>query len=190
MKYTITYSKVKHWWIKLLPDLSFKLTIPLKKSKDKSFEKLLLEKWMQLLEKHKKSGIKTIKPLNSDSVLVFWEKVFLSDIKWDLEIYLKQCLYEVWLPIMNKVSLDLWINYNKFYVKNLKTKWGSCSWIQNISIWLNLVHLPIKFLNYVIIHECCHLKEKNHGKNFWNLVEKYCLDYKEIRKELKKYRFE
>ena len=45
MEYEITYSKNKHAYVRLLPDLTLKLTIPLRKSKDKELENILLEKW-------------------------------------------------------------------------------------------------------------------------------------------------
>lgn len=185
MDYKITYSNVKHWYVRLLPDMTLKLTIPKKKSGDKNFENILLEKWKILIEKYKKRNATKIEIITKDYVLIFWEKVDLSEISWDLETFFKQKLYDASFPILDKYSLDLWIPYNKFYVKNLKTKWGSCSYIQNISLNLKLVHFPLKFLHYVIIHEVCHLKEKNHGKKFWDLVRKYCEDYREIRKELK-----
>ena len=40
-------------------------------------------------------------------------------------------------------------------------------------------------IDYVLIHELCHTKVKNHSKNFWKEVEKYCPNYKELRKKLK-----
>ncbi|MGE4444361.1 MAG: M48 family metallopeptidase [Candidatus Altimarinota bacterium] len=185
MDYKITYSNAKHGWVRLLPDMTLKLTIPYKKSQDKSFETILLEKGKMLIEKYKKRNVNKIETITKDYVLIFGEKVDLREISGDLESFLKQKLYYISLPILDKYSGDLGILYNKFYVKNLKTKWGSCSSIQNISLNFKLVHLPLKFLRYVIIHEVCHLKEKNHGKKFWELVGKYCEDYKEIRKELK-----
>lgn len=185
MNYKITYSNTKHWWVKLLPDMTLKLTIPHRKSGDKSFENILLEKWKMLIEKYRKRNLSKIETITKDYVLIFWEKVDLSGISWDLDNFLKQKLYEISLPILDKYSKDLKIPFNKIYIKNLKTKWGSCSSVQNISLNLKLIHFPLKFLNYVIIHEACHLKEKNHGKKFWELVWKYCENYKEIRKELK-----
>ncbi|MDE6181991.1 MAG: M48 family metallopeptidase, partial [Eubacteriales bacterium] len=40
-------------------------------------------------------------------------------------------------------------------------------------------------IDYVVLHEICHLKEMNHSKNFWNLMEKYMPNYKEKRYKLK-----
>ncbi len=188
MDYKIKYARVKHGWIRLMPDMTLKLTIPLSKSHDKEFENILLEKWKKLLLKYKSKNVQKLETITDKYVIVFWEKILLNEISWNIEIYLKQKLYDTSLPILNKYSAYLWIDYNKLHIKDLKTKWWSCSWIQNISLNLKIVHLPIKFLEYVIVHEACHLKEKNHQKKFWDLVLKYSVDYKDIRKELKSVR--
>lgn len=185
MQYQITYSKAKNGWIKLLPNMTLKITIPLKKSKDKNFEKILIEKWMEMLEKYKKKNIITLQTHTNDSVIIFWEHIPRSSLYTDLTLFLKQKLFATTLPILEAYSKELGIPYNNLHIKNLKTKWGSCSGINNISINLQLIHCDIKFLHYVVIHEACHLKEKNHSQNFWNLVEKYCPEYKKVRKELK-----
>jgi predicted metal-dependent hydrolase len=83
---------------------------------------------------------------------------------------LKLKLYDVSLPILEKYSSELKIPFNKLTIKDLKSKRGSCSGTNNITLNLKLIHLPFEFLEYVIIHEACHLKEKNHSKIFWDLV--------------------
>ena len=76
---------------------------------------------------------------------------------------------------------------NKVSFRKAKTRWGSCSSINNISLNIGLCALPRTLSDYVIIHELAHIKHKNHSKDFWNLVSKHCPNYKEARKELKKY---
>jgi predicted metal-dependent hydrolase len=75
---------------------------------------------------------------------------------------LKEKLYFETYEILEKYSKSLNIPFNKLSIKSLKSKWGSCSFDNNITINLKLIHLPKVFLEYVIIHEACHLKEKNH----------------------------
>lgn len=70
-------------------------------------------------------------------------------------------------------------------VKEIKYAWGTCSSKQNITINQKLICYPKEVIRYVILHELAHLKYMNHGKEFWNLVETYMPDYKEIKKELK-----
>jgi predicted metal-dependent hydrolase len=50
----------------------------------------------------------------------------------------------------------------------------------------SLVHLATKYVRYVVIHEVCHLKHKNHSKDFRAEVEWFLPEYKEIRREMKK----
>lgn len=72
-------------------------------------------------------------------------------------------------------------------VRSLKSKWGSCSSKGRITLSTELIKLDERFQEYVIIHELCHLKYHNHGRNFYELLEKLIPDYKEIRKELRNF---
>ena len=83
--------------------------------------------------------------------------------------------------------------FNSFYkfaigkitIRRQKTRWGSCSRKGNLNFNFNIIHLPQNLLNYLVVHELCHLKELNHSKNFWHLVSLQIPDYKILRKELK-----
>ena len=71
-------------------------------------------------------------------------------------------------------------------IREMKTRWGVYNRI-NHTITLNskLIEFNIEKIDYVIIHELSHIIHFNHSKDFWNLVGKYCKNYKEIRKEMK-----
>lgn len=70
-------------------------------------------------------------------------------------------------------------------LRNQKTRFGSCSFVNNINLNIKLMQYDNDIIDYVIIHELCHTKIKNHSKKFWAEVEKYCPNYKELRKKLK-----
>ena len=74
---------------------------------------------------------------------------------------------------------------NKVRIRDLNYAWGSCSAKKNISINEKLAKYSEREIEYVILHELCHLKHMNHSKQFWSLVEENMPDYKSIRKELK-----
>lgn len=70
-------------------------------------------------------------------------------------------------------------------LRNQKTRFGSCSYGNDISLNINLMKYDFDIIDYVLIHELCHTKVKNHSEKFWQEVEKYCPNYKELRKKLK-----
>ena len=78
-------------------------------------------------------------------------------------------------------------SFNNIFIKNQKTRWGSCSRKQNLNLNYKIMFLPQKHQDYIIVHEMCHLKEFNHSKKFWALVEKTLPNYLEIKKELRNY---
>lgn len=79
-------------------------------------------------------------------------------------------------------------DYKKIFIRDQKTRWGSCSKGGNLNFNYKIAALPEKMADYIIVHELCHLAEFNHSKNFWDLVSKNMPDYLEIRKELRKLR--
>jgi predicted metal-dependent hydrolase len=76
-------------------------------------------------------------------------------------------------------------NYNRITIKDLKSRWGSCSQLRNLNFNFRLVLAPPAIVDYVIVHELCHLKELNHSKLFWLEVERFCPEYKQHRQWLK-----
>jgi predicted metal-dependent hydrolase len=79
-------------------------------------------------------------------------------------------------------------SFNRLSLRNQKTRWGSCSASGNISLNYRLMKYRKEVIDYVIIHELCHLKEMNHSKKFWNLVESLVPGYKLLKRELKRLR--
>ncbi len=77
--------------------------------------------------------------------------------------------------------------FNKVSVRNASTRWGSCSGKNNISLNIHLMRLPQHLIDYIILHELCHTVEKNHGKNFWALLDKVSGNAKGLDKEVKQY---
>jgi len=71
-------------------------------------------------------------------------------------------------------------------IRDMKTRWGVYNRLKHtITLNSRLIEFDIEKIDYVIIHELSHIIHFNHSKSFWNLVSKYCSNYKEIRKEMK-----
>lgn len=104
-------------------------------------------------------------------------KVLYFAIRKFSELYLSNRV-EHWAKVTG-------LNFNNLRVKELKTKWGSCSSLRNINLNWQLVLLSEHLIDYVIIHELMHLKEMNHSPQFWALVGKYFPDYKRAKAQLK-----
>ena len=71
-------------------------------------------------------------------------------------------------------------------IKRQRSCWGSASLRGNLNFNYKIINLPESLQDYIIVHELCHLRELNHGLEFWKLVEKVIPDFRERRKELKK----
>lgn len=88
--------------------------------------------------------------------------------------------------------LEYWNSFYKFHysrvaIKNTKSLWGSCSRKGNLNFSYKLLFLPRELVDYVIVHELCHLREHNHGKGFWRLVAQTQPDYLRLRRLLRTY---
>ena len=78
------------------------------------------------------------------------------------------------------------LDYKKIRITSASRRWGSCTIQGNLNFTWKLVLLPIKVLDYVVVHELAHLLQHNHSKKFWSEVERMLPDYKERRKWLRK----
>ncbi|CAG0966779.1 hypothetical protein ANRL2_01324 [Anaerolineae bacterium] len=76
---------------------------------------------------------------------------------------------------------SLGIEYPKITIREMKARWGSCSANRNISLNLKLIHVPKELIDYVILHELCHLKELNHSAKFYALLDKVLPDWRECK---------
>lgn len=69
--------------------------------------------------------------------------------------------------------------YQKIYIRDQKTKWGSCSSNGNLNFNWRLILAPEHVLEYVVVHELVHLEERNHNESFWKRVGELFPDYRE-----------
>ena len=74
------------------------------------------------------------------------------------------------LPRLELLARMHQFSYRKSFIKNNRTNWGSCSGVNNINLNLRIVLLPDHLRDYVLLHELCHTRIKNHGPQFWALL--------------------
>lgn len=190
----------KNTYIRIKEGNTISITVPFLYSEKKA---------LKILEENKKSIEKMIKKREAKKEME--EGIWFLGKKYD---YIQTSLYEFEI-YQNKIfaknektvekyfdqkrkeiyteHLDYWyhqfeekIPYPKLKIRTMKTRWGVCNKRDN-SVTLNteLLKYDLEKLDYVIIHELSHFKHFNHSTDFWLLVEKYCPNYKQIRKELK-----
>ena len=73
----------------------------------------------------------------------------------------------------------------KVFIKNHKSRWGSCSSRGNLNFNYKIAFLPPHIADYIFVHELCHLKHFNHSTQFWALVVQTTPNYKVLRKQLR-----
>ncbi len=77
--------------------------------------------------------------------------------------------------------------YHKITIRDQKSRWGSCSSRGTLSFNYRLIFAPSKVLDYVVVHELCHLTHMNHSSDFWHMVERIMPDYRVHKKWLKEH---
>ncbi len=78
--------------------------------------------------------------------------------------------------------------YNQLRIKNIKSRWGSCSSLNNINLSLHVMTMPFHLIDFIILHELCHTIHRNHGKGFYKLLEKVSGNVDAFNKEVREHR--
>jgi len=165
------------------------LVIPFSRKDDKS----ALETWLTLVEKLKKKldKKKKVEIFKDNEVLLFWEYIPREEFPTTLTTptkrtkFFRKELFDYADPLLQDLAQKLWYKDIPLQIRKVKTMRGRCTHDNRILLNETLVHLPTRLIRYVIIHEACHLQQKNHSDKFRALVEKFCPNFKALRKELK-----
>ncbi len=91
------------------------------------------------------------------------------------------------VPRLARLAALHGFSYNRVFVRSQKTRWGSCSHKNNISLNKMLVHLPETLIDYILLHELVHTRIKNHGQPFWEALEQCLPDARALDRQLNRY---
>ena len=183
IQYKIIKRSKKNYILRIKDEISVELSIPkrdsyingvnfINKNKD-IIEKKIIDYEKKLREIKPKGTVKFLgKLLSEKENNLTQEKMEEEGIK-------------VLMNKMKKWSEVIGVSPLKVRIKLLKTAWGICYSNGNISLNIKLIKADPKIIDYVIIHELCHLIHHNHSKEFWNELKKYYPDYKEAKMVLK-----
>lgn len=103
-----------------------------------------------------------------------------------IEQYLRQLCKEKVDRLVPFYAQILGVEVNRILVKDQKRRWGSCSSLKNLNFNWRCAMMPEWILNYIVIHEVCHLVHMNHSQAFWDLVSTLEPRYDEARIWLRK----
>jgi len=169
MKYKLRRgTRTKRLSISIRSDLNIVVSAP-KRLSQRVIDSFLLSKkdWIEKSIDYYKNRTKSLEEidLNKDK---------RKEIKEYVEVILKE------------INRTYNFGYNKIFIKNHRSRWGSCSSARNLNFNYRIILLPKHLAEYIVAHELCHLGEMNHSKRFWELVAKSIPDHKVRRRELKK----
>lgn len=122
--------------------------------------------------------------LNDDTIEVHGT---LSKFETILISHLKSLANEKCLHYSSQYAKKLKVEFNKVVVKEMRTRFGSCTSHKHLNYCWRIIFAPEHILAYLCAHEVSHLKQMNHSEKFWELVESLCPDYKNSRKWLKQH---
>ncbi len=117
---------------------------------------------------------------------------FQQQLKEAVVKYLRYEAKEILPERAAQLAATFGFKYNKIFLKNNTSNWGSCSKLNNINLNIHLVRLTPDLCDYIILHELCHLRHRNHGPAFHTLLNSICLSHcgkqeKQLTKELRLY---
>lgn len=112
-----------------------------------------------------------------------------SDVINKIKTWYKKLAKEILTERTKHIADAIKIQPGQIRLTNAKGKWGSCNLKKSISLNWRMIMLTPELIDYVIIHELCHVKELNHSSMFWKTVEMFLPNYQALRKNLKKYSF-
>ena len=106
-------------------------------------------------------------------------------IRSHLKTWYKEQAFQLLSSLTAQWSQKLGVKPKRIVIKDQKTRWGSCSSLGNINYNWRIIMAPTEVIDYLIVHELCHLKIPNHSNNFWQMVGIYVPNFKACRNWLK-----
>lgn len=119
------------------------------------------------------------------------KKTDVQSVKNSLEAWYRKKAHETLNRYIEKcyaVASRHGVPEPKVVIRRMKRRWGSCSPSGRITLNVNLVKVPVHCIEYVIMHELCHLKKHNHSKAFYSLLTRCLPNWRQRKKDLDKFR--
>ncbi|MFP4687432.1 MAG: M48 family metallopeptidase, partial [bacterium] len=124
--------------------------------------------------------------LEGERIILAQKKVAKSSIKEELEKFFRRRARAYLTGLTDRWAEKIGVKYNRIFIRNQRTRWGSCSSKNNLNYNYRLIMAPPEVVEYIVIHELCHLRYSNHGAKFKRLLASLCPEYKKQENWLKK----
>jgi len=108
------------------------------------------------------------------------------DVRPEIEHDLRHLARERLVPRLLELARQHDLPVGRVTIRNQRSRWGSCSRNGAIALNFRLVQMPPEICDYVLIHELMHLKQQNHGRRFWTLVERACPAFRDAERWLRR----
>jgi len=102
-----------------------------------------------------------------------------------IDVFFKERAVKKITPLVKKHSKLMKVQPEHISFRKAEKRWGSCSPTNRISFNYHLMKLSTSLIEYVVIHELCHIRYKNHSKEFWSEIKRYLPDYKTKEEKIK-----
>jgi predicted metal-dependent hydrolase len=108
-----------------------------------------------------------------------------DNVRAAIELDLRQVAREELEPRLRELAAQHDLRPGRVSIRNQRSRWGSCAREGNIALNFRLVQMPPAIRDYVLLHELMHLRQQNHSRRFWRLVEQACPGFKEAERWLR-----
>jgi len=135
------------------------------------------------------ADVNKVEASNSSQAILIPNKIEQDKVIAALYQFYKKKSKEVLTKRLLYIKSLMRIEPKSISLSNSKGRWGACNSRGKITLNWRVIMLPPNCIDYVIVHELCHLIEMNHSSRFWNLVQTFMSNYQDNRQQLKEYGF-
>ena len=124
---------------------------------------------------------------NDNFQIVIPKKIEPAKMLKSLKLWYKKVAKQILSERLAFIESRIKLKSSSFRIGDSKGRWGSCNSKGTICLNFRVIMLPPALIDYVIVHELCHLVEMNHSKNFWKLVSTFLPNVENLKKAIKEY---
>ena len=160
-------------------------------NKEKFDEVMNLKKFLLFGNEYtlKLANIKKIETSNNEMSIYVPNNIPEDKVFQKLKNWYKKIAKNILEERLNYICGIIKLKPNNFRISDSKGRWGACNSRGSISFNFRVVMLPPAVIDYVIVHELCHLIEMNHSKKFWDLVNSFLPNTNSLKQKIKEYSF-